>query len=157
MFNQGQRAAENKESAKMSTAVTSGLCVAVDTWLRTTTHHPKNPEYRLLPVILYTVYCVYTVLFPQYNTHHVVCNMIPLTLHSKDHVWRSQKIRGGIQILFPKGFSLCKCSSFNILPSPHCHLPSSPTNLFQNPPKHWTHSPLHCCHGGHLNIKFPSS
>uniref|UniRef100_A0A3B5MHP4 Uncharacterized protein n=1 Tax=Xiphophorus couchianus TaxID=32473 RepID=A0A3B5MHP4_9TELE len=28
-----------------------------------------------------------------------------------------------------------------------------PINLLQNPPKHWSH----CCHGGHLNIKFPSS
>lgn len=51
-------------------------------------------------------------------------------------------------------------------PSPHPTPPVTPAHsaisprarqvFSRNPLKHWTHTPQHCCHGGHLNIKFPS-
>lgn len=69
------------------------------------------------------IWCTFSV-FLQYKTHFM-SNLIALTLHSKDHVWQRQKIREGIQILFPKGFSWCKCNSFNI-PSPQPSTLSSP-------------------------------
>lgn len=58
--------------------------------------------------------------------------MIPVALHSKDHVWKSQKIRGGIQILFPKGFSLCK---MQLLQHPPPSTLSSPLKPDKSAPK----------------------
>lgn len=147
MLNQGQRAGENKESAKNFTALTFRLCCSgqqVQDNYSSSTLEKK---------ILYNISSISFIcidFFLEYKTH-ILCL---IWCHSKDHVWQCQMMRGGIKILFPKGFSMCKCNSFNI-PPPRCRLSSSPMDLFQNPSQHWTHSPRHCCHGGHLNIKFP--
>lgn len=79
--------------------------------------------------------------------------MIPLAPHSKGPLWWSQKIRG-VQILFPKGFSLCKCNSFN---TPSLHIVISPQAqriCFEILPNIEL-SPRHGCHGGHSISSFP--
>lgn len=70
----------------------------------------------------------------------------------KGRVWQKWKDQRGNLNWTSKGIftmqaRLLRHSSFPV------SSPLKPIKLLQNLPKHWSH----CCHGGHLNIKFPSS
>lgn len=150
VLSQGQRAGENKDSAKNVAAFR--LCY----WRQPLQH--RTTVHRVCWILnihqCQVLLCIHS-LFLQYTTH-LVCN-IPLTLYSKDSCVVKPEDQRRNSNYISKGIFLCANATTSAFRPAHCHLPSSSMNLFQNPPKHWTQRPRHCCHGGHLNITFPSS